>query len=128
MSTEDAVYFAQALEAAGVDLLDLSGIGSSSLGDWQGQPFLNSSSLLPKGSPGAVFAPSAGRIRAAVGIPVITVGKLSEPGLAQEVLDRGQAEKLLAGRDGEINRCGECLACFAAIRKGPIRCSVNAAV
>jgi 2,4-dienoyl-CoA reductase-like NADH-dependent reductase (Old Yellow Enzyme family) len=60
------------------------------------------------------------------------------------VLDRGQAdlvalarpliadplvaEKLLAGRDGEINRCGECLACFAAIRKGPIRCSVNAAV
>ena len=38
------------------------------------------------------------------------------------------AEKLLAGRDGEINRCGECLACFAAIRKGPIRCSVNAAV
>jgi 2,4-dienoyl-CoA reductase-like NADH-dependent reductase (Old Yellow Enzyme family) len=144
MSTEDAIYFAQALEAAGVDLLNLSGIGQSSVGEWEGQPYLNSSSLLPKGAPGGSFGPSAGRIRAAVHIPVITVGKLSEPGAAQAVLDRGQADlvalarpliadplaagKLLAGRDAEINRCKECQACFAAIRKGPIRCSVNPAV
>jgi 2,4-dienoyl-CoA reductase-like NADH-dependent reductase (Old Yellow Enzyme family) len=144
MSTEDSVYFARALEAAGVDLLNLSGIGQSSHGEWQGQPYLNSSSLLPKGAPGASFAASAGRIRAAVRIPVITVGKLAEPGVAQAVLDQGHADlvalarpliadplaagKLLAGRDAEINRCKECLACFAAIRKGPIRCSVNAAV
>jgi 2,4-dienoyl-CoA reductase-like NADH-dependent reductase (Old Yellow Enzyme family) len=144
MSTDDALFFAQALEAAGVDLLNLSGIGQSSVGEWQGRPFLNSSSVLPKDAAGAAFAPSAGRIRAAVGIPVITVGKLAEPGLAQAVLDRGQAdlvalarpliadpqaaEKLLTGRDAEINRCRECLACFAAIRKGPIKCSVNATV
>ena len=141
LSTEDAIAFAQALEQAGVDLLDASGIGQSSMGEWQGQPFLNSSSVLPKGAPGGAFGPSAARIRAAVAIPVITVGKLSEPGLAQAVLDRGQADlvalarpliadprvadKLLAGRDAEIERCRECLACFAAIRKGPIRCSVN---
>jgi len=144
MSTEDSIYFAKALEAAGVDLLDLSGIGTSSMGDWEGRPFLNSSSLLPKGAPGGSFGASAGRVKAAVGIPVITVGKLAEPGAAQAVLDRGQAdlvalarpliadplvaEKLLTGRDAEINRCGECLACFAAIRKGPIKCAVNAAL
>jgi len=144
MSTEDSIYFAQALEAAGVDVLDLSGIGQSSMGEWQGQPYLNSSSLLPKGAPGGSFGASAGRVRAAVGIPVITVGKLAEPGAAQAVLDHGQADlvalarpliadplvagKLLAGRDEEINRCGECLACFASIRKGPIKCSVNAAL
>jgi 2,4-dienoyl-CoA reductase-like NADH-dependent reductase (Old Yellow Enzyme family) len=144
MSTADSVYFAQALEAAGVDILDLSGIGQSSLGEWQGKPYLNSSSLLPKGAPGGSFGASAGRVRAAVGIPVITVGKLAEPGAAQAVLDRGQAdlvalarpliadplvaEKLLAGRDQEINRCGECLACFASIRKGPVKCSVNPAL
>jgi 2,4-dienoyl-CoA reductase-like NADH-dependent reductase (Old Yellow Enzyme family) len=144
MSTEDSIYFAKALEAAGVDILNLSGIGSSSLGDWQGHPFLNSSSLLPKGAPGGAFAVSAGRVKAAVGIPVVTVGKLAEPGAAQAVLDQGQAdlvalarpliadplvaEKLLAGRDEEINRCGECLSCFAAIRKGPIKCAVNAAL
>jgi 2,4-dienoyl-CoA reductase-like NADH-dependent reductase (Old Yellow Enzyme family) len=76
-----------------------------------------------------------------VGIPVVTVGKLSEPGVAQAILDRGQADlvalarpliadfqaarKILEGRDLELNRCLECLSCFKAIRQGPIHCTVN---
>lgn len=144
LSTDDAVFFAQALVEAGVDLIDASGIGQTSLGQWQGQSFLNAGSVLPKDAPGGAFAGSAGRIRAAVGVPVATVGKLSEPGRAQAVLDAGDADlialarpliadpqvpwKLLAGRDQEIVRCKECLACFAAIRKGPVKCSVNAAI
>ena len=141
LSTEDAIGFAQALEAAGVDLIDASGIGTSSRGEWQGHPYFNASSVPAKGAPGGGYAPSAQRIRQAVGIPVITVGKLSEPGAAQAVLDRGQADlvalarpliadfqaaqKLLAGRDAELQRCLECLSCFKAIRKGPIHCTVN---
>lgn len=141
LSTEDAIWTAQELEKAGVDLIDASGIGQSSMGDWKGQPFLNSSSVLPKDAPAGGFAPSAGQLRAAVGIPVITVGKLAEPGVAQEVLDRGQADlvalarpliadpqaaqKLLEGRDLEVLPCRQCLACFSAIRKGPVKCSVN---
>jgi len=144
LSTEDAVFYAQALAEAGVDCIDASGIGQSSLGDWQGHPFLNAGSVLPKETPGGAFAASAGMIRAAVGVPVITVGKLAEPGCAQAVLDAGQADlvalarpliadplapgKLLAGQDDAIVRCRECLACFAAIRKGPIKCSMNPAV
>jgi 2,4-dienoyl-CoA reductase-like NADH-dependent reductase (Old Yellow Enzyme family) len=143
-STDDLVWFAQELEKAGVDLLDLSGIGTASLGEWQGQPVLNTSSVTPRDVPGGAYAPSAGQVRDAVGIPVATVGKLAEPGLAQAVLDRGQADlvalarpliadpqaaaKLLAGQDDAIVRCRECLACFAAIRKGAIRCSVNPAI
>ena len=143
-STGDLVWFAQELEKAGVDLLNLSGIGTSSMGEWQGQPVLNTSSVLPKDVAGGAFGPSAGRIRDAVGIPVATVGKLAEPGAAQAVLDRGQADlvalarpliadpqaaaKLLAGQDDAIIRCRECLACFAAIRKGAIHCGVNPAV
>ena len=66
------------------------------------------------------------------------------PGLAQAVLDRGEADlvalgrpliadplaagKLLAGQDAAIVRCKECLSCFAAIRKGAIRCAVNPAL
>lgn len=141
LSTEEAVLFARAMEAAGVDLIDASGIGTSSLGDWEGQPFLNTSSVPAKGTPGGGYAPSAHLIRKAVGIPVITVGKLSEPGVAQAILAQGQADlvalgrpliadfdaaaKLLEGRDDELERCKECLSCFASIRKGPIHCSVN---
>ena len=142
MSTGDAIFAARALEAAGADLLDLSGIGLSSMGEWQGQSFLNSLPALPRDAAGGAFGPSAGRVRAAVGVPVITVGRLAEPGVAQAVLDLGQADlvalarpliadplaagKLLAGRDGDINRCLDCLSCFASIRKGAIKCSVNA--
>jgi 2,4-dienoyl-CoA reductase-like NADH-dependent reductase (Old Yellow Enzyme family) len=141
LTTEDAIYVAQALEDAGVDLIDASGIGQSSMGEWQSHPFLNTSSVLPKGAPAGGFAPFAGRIRASVGIPVIAVGKLSEPGMAQQVLDMGEAdlvalarpliadpkaaEKILAGKDLEVDRCNECLSCFASIRKGPVKCSVN---
>lgn len=141
MSEEDSLFTAQALERAGVDVLNASGVGQSSLGEWEGQPYLNTSSVLPKTAAPGTFAPHTGRLRAALGIPVIAVGKLAEPGLAQEVLDKGHAdlvaiarqliadpqtaEKLLRGRDEDIRRCQECLACFAAIRKGPIKCTVN---
>jgi 2,4-dienoyl-CoA reductase-like NADH-dependent reductase (Old Yellow Enzyme family) len=141
LSTEEACRFAQAMEAAGVDVINASGIGTSSWGEWQGQPFLNTSSVAPKGAPGGGFAPSAHELRAAVGIPVVTVGKLGDSALAQGILDRGDAdlialarpliadfaaaEKLLEGRDADLNLCKECLSCFASIRKGPIRCSVN---
>jgi 2,4-dienoyl-CoA reductase-like NADH-dependent reductase (Old Yellow Enzyme family) len=144
MALEDAVFFAQALQEAGVDVLDGSGIGTSSIGQWEGRPFLNASSVPAKGAAPGGYAASAGVLRAALRIPVITVGKLSEPGAAQGVLDQGQADlvalarpliadplvaqKLLDGRDDEIARCQECLACFVAIRKGPLHCSVNKAL
>ena len=141
LSTEDAIFCAQGLEAAGVDLLNASGIGQASFSQWEGHTYLNTSSVLPKEVPGGTLAPATGRIKAALKIPVIAVGKLAEPGLAQGVLDAGQADlvalarqliadpdtptKLLEGRDDEIRRCRQCLACFASIRKGPLRCSVN---
>lgn len=141
MSPEDARWTAQALVEAGVDLLDASGIGQSSLGEWEGNTFLNTSSVLPKTLPGGTFAPHAGRLREGLGVPLIAVGKLAEPGRAQAVLDAGQADlvalgrqliadpdsarKLLEGRDAELQRCQECLTCFAAIRTGAVKCSVN---
>jgi 2,4-dienoyl-CoA reductase-like NADH-dependent reductase (Old Yellow Enzyme family) len=144
MSTEDAIHFARAFVGAGVDLVDAAGIGQASVGAWEGHPYLSPSGALPKGSPGGAYAPFAGRLRQAAGVPVITVGKLGEPGVAQRVLDEGwadlvalarqliadplAAEKLLAGRDDEIARCQECLTCFASIRRGPLKCGVNRAL
>ncbi|HTP30253.1 MAG TPA: NADH:flavin oxidoreductase [Anaeromyxobacteraceae bacterium] len=141
MGTEDAACFARAFEEAGADLIDASAIGQSSLAEREGRRYLTTTSVSPKGAPAGEFAPFAGRLKAEVGIPVITVGKLWESTAAQQVLDRRQADlvalarqliadptaahKLLAGRDAEIQRCKECSTCFAAIRKGPVKCSVN---
>jgi 2,4-dienoyl-CoA reductase-like NADH-dependent reductase (Old Yellow Enzyme family) len=141
LSTEDAGAAAQALAQAGVDVLDASGIGQTSVGDWEGISFLNTMSVLPKEAPAGEFAVAAGLIKNGLRIPVIAVGKLGEPGRAQLVLDQGQADlvaiarqviadpespsKILAQRDDEIRRCRECFACLGAIRKGPVRCSVN---
>jgi 2,4-dienoyl-CoA reductase-like NADH-dependent reductase (Old Yellow Enzyme family) len=141
LSEEEALLAAKALEEAGVDVINASGIGQSSVSAWDGKPFLNTSSVLPKTAAAGSFAPYAGKLRAGLRIPVIAVGKLAEKGLAQQVLDQGQAdlvamarqliadprtiEKLLGDREDDIQRCQECLACFAAIRKGPIKCSVN---
>ena len=144
MSEADAIHFARAFQEAGIDVIDASGIGTSSMGDWKGQPFLNTSSVLPKGQVGGAFAPFTGRMKEALDIPVIAVGKLGEPGLAQAVLAAGQADlvalarqliadplaaaKLLEGREQDILRCQECLACFVSIRKGPLKCGVNKAL
>lgn len=141
LTAEDARWAAQALVEAGVDLLDASGIGQSSMGEWEGTRYLSTSSVLPKNLPGGTFAPHAGRLREGLGVPLVAVGKLAEPGRAQAVLDAGQADmvalgrqliadpdtarKLLEGRDAEIQRCQECLTCFAAIRTGAVKCSVN---
>lgn len=143
LTTGEALLDAKDLEAAGVDLLDLSGIGHAEEKVIGGRSFLSTRSALPPSAPAGAFAPAAGRIRAALRIPVIAVGKLAEPGLAQRALDLGQADlvalgraliadqevprKLLEGRDGEIRRCRECLACFAAIHRGTVRCTVNPA-
>lgn len=144
LSTEDAAALARELEKAGVDLIDASAVGQASLGVWEGVPYLSTSSVPRKGAPGGSYAPHIGRLREAVGIPVIAVGKLAEPGAAQAVLDAGQADlvalgrpliadfqaagKLLAGRGADIDACRECLSCFKGIREGTVRCSVNPAL
>jgi 2,4-dienoyl-CoA reductase (NADPH2) len=138
LSPGDAVFTARALEDAGVDVLDASGIGKASLQDRQGRAQLATTPAPPKGSPGA-YAPSTGRLRAAVKIPVIAVGQLAAPGVAQRVLDEGQADlvalarqliadpdaarKLLDGRAAEIVPCTECAGCFGSLRKGAVRCT-----
>lgn len=144
MSTEDAIFFASLFAENGIDLLDASGVGTASVSSWEGFSYLTTSSVLPKDTAAGSYAPATARIRAALTIPVITVGKMAAPGLAQRVLEEGQAdliaiarqliadprtpEKILAGRDDEIQRCQECLVCFGAIRKGPLQCGVNRAL
>lgn len=142
MSTDDACHFARIFEEEGVDILNASGVGHASLETRDGHAYLATRSALPRSTPAGAFVPDTARLREGLGIPVIAVGKLAaERGLARRVVESGQADlvaiarqliadpetgtKLLEGREEDIRRCEECLACFAAIHKGAITCPVN---
>lgn len=137
----DAAYAARELVTAGVDVIDASAIGHTSLGEWQGRSYLATSSAPKMGTQPGRYVPFTAKLKAAVEVPVIAVGQLAAAGLARQVLETGQADlialarqlitdpqaaqKLLDGRDAEIRACRQCLACFTSIRTGPVRCSVN---
>jgi len=141
LSTEEIAAAARMLVDAGVDVIDASAIGQSAVASWVGGTYLQTSSAPAKDAPAGAYLAATGELRRAVSVPVIAVGKLGEPGVAQRALDDGcadlvalgrqliadprAAEKILAGRDDEIGRCQQCFACFASIRTGPVRCSVN---
>jgi 2,4-dienoyl-CoA reductase-like NADH-dependent reductase (Old Yellow Enzyme family) len=129
------VGYARALEAAGVDCLDVSAGTSDS-------PPL---SLHPDAAqPMGCFADLAAAIRAAVQVPVIAVGKIGTREVAESILREGKADlvalgrpliadpdwprKLAEGRDDEIVGClWENAGCLRdSIHRGlPIRCIQN---
>jgi 2,4-dienoyl-CoA reductase (NADPH2) len=132
------VPYAQALEAAGVDCMDVSAGTSDSPLDI---------SHPGKKQPMACFADLAMTIRAAVKVPVIAVGKIATREVAESILWEGKADlvalgrpliadpdwprKSAEGRDAEIVPClwdnAGCLR--KSIDKGlPIRCTQNPAV
>jgi 2,4-dienoyl-CoA reductase-like NADH-dependent reductase (Old Yellow Enzyme family) len=129
------VPFAQALEDAGVDCLDVSAGTSDSP---EGSTFPG-----PR-QPYGTFAGLAAEIRAAVGVPVIAVGKIATRDVAEQILELRQADlvalgrsliadpdwpnKLYEGRDDEVVAClWDNAGCLRdSIGEGkPIRCIRN---
>jgi len=127
--------YAQALEAAGVDCLDVSA-GTSDSPPRSSHP--------GKAQPLGCFADLAAAIRAAVHVPVIAVGKIAMRKVAESILQAGQADlvalgrpliadpdwprKLAEGRDEEIVPClWDNAGCLRdSIDRGlPIRCLQN---
>jgi 2,4-dienoyl-CoA reductase-like NADH-dependent reductase (Old Yellow Enzyme family) len=129
------VPYAQALEAAGVDCLDVSAGTADSP---QGSVYPGSS------EPMGCFADLAGMIRAGVRAPVIAVGKIGTREIADSILREGKADlvalgrsliadpdwprKLAEGRDDEIVPClWENAGCIrdSIHQELPIRCIQN---
>lgn len=87
---EDAVRIAARLESAGTDALHVSACNYAS--------FARGMMIQPMSVPDGVLLPLAAKVRAAVGIPVIAVGKIRKPELAESALAAGQADFIALGR------------------------------
>ncbi len=125
------------LIAAGVDCLDVSTGGVTSN---EGLAFLTPPLYFRPG----VLVDYAAAIKARTSLPVMTVGKLSEPRLIEDIIASKRADlvalgrevtadpdfprKLLAKRYDDIRRCLSCNWCLATafFRNESAKCAVNA--
>lgn len=88
LELDEACKVAAMLEAAGADIIDVSaGVDESS-----------EVSVPPMSFPPGYLLPYAAAIKASVGVPVIAVGKLHDPLLAERALAEGKADLIAVGR------------------------------
>lgn len=128
---EDSKEIAKALERNGADLLHVSACVAAS-GYLIHPPYYAKEGM---------FAHLAQGIKSVVGIPVITVGRIRTPALANQILEENMADlvsmgraliadpdlpnKALQGKSDEITPCISCNRCVQSIRKGAVQCAVN---
>ncbi len=131
MHPGEALEVVSRLVRAGVTSLSVSACNYESM-FWNIPP-----SYLPEGP----FVGLAGRVRAAVGVPVVAVGRLHRPSVAAAVLRRGDADFVAIGRGliadprlvsriehGNVSRIRPCLSCnrcIASISGSTLECAVN---
>lgn len=131
----ESQLIAQMLEEIGIDAVHVSA-GISMLAD--AYAWINP----PASFPPAPFIEDAAAIKKVVHIPVIGVGKIDSPELAEKILAEKKADlvalgrpliadpewpqKVQEGRKQEIRRCLYCNRCLRIMYRRPIRCTVNA--
>ncbi|UCF94040.1 MAG: FAD-dependent oxidoreductase [Desulfobacterales bacterium] len=132
LTVEESIEILKILAAAGVDAVQVSA-GNDLTPEWISQPM-----FMPK----ACLAPAAAEIRKALNIPVMAVGRINDPFVAEEIIANGMADlvcigrglladpdmpnKAREGRFDEIRTCIACNTCMQSIfRKGRIECLVN---
>ncbi len=130
---EEAKIVARLVEDAGADAIHVSA-GNYATFEWVVQPM-----ALPRGC----LVSLAEGIKKVVAVPVITVGRINDPSLAESILQEGKADiialgrpliadpdfpqKALEKREKEIRKCIACNVCIdSRIRlKADLRCTIN---
>ncbi len=131
LKLEDSKEIAKALERNGADALHVSACVAAS-------GYLNHP---PYYADEGIFAHLAQGIKSVVNIPVIAVGRIRTPELANQILEEKKADlismgraliadpnfplKALHGKVEEIIPCISCNRCILSIRKGALQCAVN---
>jgi 2,4-dienoyl-CoA reductase-like NADH-dependent reductase (Old Yellow Enzyme family)/thioredoxin reductase len=132
LTVTESIEILKLLVKAGVDIVQVSA-GNDITPEWICQPMFMEKACL---------AESAARVKKALNIPVMAVGRINDPMVANEVLLKEQADlvcmgrglladpdmpnKAREGRLDEIRICIACNTCMESIfRKGRIECLVN---
>ena len=128
----ESIQLARALEVQGLDIFDVSA----------GRGQKDSLSIPESSSLEGTHADLAGRIKAAVSIPVIAVGRVQRRAVADRILQEGKAdlialgrqlladpfwpEKLRPDKEEDVVLCTYCDVCSREMRAGrPIFCTQN---
>jgi len=130
-------YIAPVLAEAGVDAIETSG-GTIDYAFWRTLP--------PSGTPLGLNVPFSAAVKEVVDVPVMVVGRINDPLLAESILQRNQADlvslgralladpefpnKAAEGRFDDIATCvGCCLGCLRVqLTMEPMTCVINPAV
>jgi len=132
LTVEESIEILKYLVTAGIDVVQVSA-GNDITPEWICQPM-----FMPK----ACLADSADQVKKALDIPVMAVGRINDPLVANEIISNGQADlvcigrglladpempnKAREGRLDEIRTCIACNTCMESIfKKGRIECLVN---
>lgn len=132
LNINDGIYVAKKLEEAGVDMLHVSG----------GTTIARGSSIPAPGTKMGSHSLLSEEIKKYVSIPVATVGRITEPWIADELIANGKADICMMGRANlcdpefankaqkghidEIRPCIGCLRCLTGIMFGKrVSCTIN---
>lgn len=132
LTLDDTLVVARWLEEGGVDALIVSA-GTYGSFEWIVQPIT---------LPPACLRAEAARFRRALRMPVVAVGRITDPAQAEDIVRSGDADlvamgrplladpdlprKAHAGAREGIRRCITCNECLARLmRAQPIRCAIN---
>ena len=132
----DTGKIALALEAHGADALHVTATWAcSGWGYWSNPPYP------PHFEPEGAYAHLARAIRQQVKVPVLAVGRIRTPTLAERLVSEGAADliclgraliadpwfprKAREGREDEIIPCISCNRCLQSLVKSSVQCAVN---
>lgn len=132
LNINDMIYVSKQLEKAGADMLHVSG----------GTTIARGSSIPAPGTKMGSHSALSEEIKKYVSIPVTTVGRITEPWIAEELIANNKADacmigranlcdpefsnKARDGREDEIRPCIGCLRCLNGIMFGKrVACTVN---
>ena len=118
LNINDMIYVSKKLEAAGVDMLHVSG----------GTTIARGSSIPAPGTKMGSHALLSEEIKKHVSIPVATVGRITEPWIADELIANDKADICMMGRANlcDAEPCIGCLRCLTGIMFGKrVSCTIN---